>query len=190
MKSVAQYIYNHEFWNAQVGQIDITAERKFELIPVIGDHVIKIGSVENIETKLNNLLLFYKQVLSKTGFNKYSVLDVQYEGQVVAANRGATSAVDSIQLKKNIQELLSRKLEEEQNNVAYQTIPVKDSTIKTVEQSTIVTKNTTPIPVEAKPKNPVKSTPAKTTTSKAVEKPKQQAKKPTSKQPKAVMRKG
>jgi hypothetical protein len=116
------------------------------------------------------------------------VLDVQYQGQVVAAHRGTVSAVDSIQLKKNIQELLSRKLEEEQNNAAYQTTPSKDSTINAVEQSTTVPKNTTPNPVEAKPKNPVKSTPAKTTTSKTVEKPKQQSK--AKQKPKAVMKRG
>ncbi len=107
-KQVLQFIYNNEFWNAQVGQIDITTERKFELIPVIGDHIIKLGDGENVEEKLNRLFVFYKQVMSKIGFNKYAVLDVEYNGQIVAIKKEPASPVDSIQLKKNIEELMNR----------------------------------------------------------------------------------
>ena len=108
IKSIAVYIYNNSFWNAQTGQVDITREGKFEIIPVIGDHVIRLGNGEEIEKKLDRTLLFYKKVLAKTGFNKYSVLDVQFEGQVVGVHRGPVSAVDSIQLQKNIEELLAK----------------------------------------------------------------------------------
>jgi cell division protein FtsQ len=107
-KGVAQFIYSSEFWNAQVGQVDITPERKFELIPVIGDHIIKLGDGENIEEKLNKLYVFYKQVMSKVGFNKYAALDIEFEGQVVAIKKEPTSPVDSIQLQKNIEELMNR----------------------------------------------------------------------------------
>ena len=108
LKNIAVYIYNNSFWNAQTGQVDIAGDGKFEIIPVIGDHVIRLGSGEAIEAKLDKTLLFYRQVLSKTGFNKYSVLDVQFEGQVVGVHRGPVSAVDSIQLQKNIEELLAK----------------------------------------------------------------------------------
>jgi cell division protein FtsQ len=107
-KQVVQFIFNNEFWNAQVGQIDITPQRKFELIPVIGDHIIKLGDGEDIEEKLNKLYVFYKQVMSKVGFNKYAALDVEFRGQVVAIRKEPTSPVDSIQLKKNIEELMNR----------------------------------------------------------------------------------
>ena len=108
VKEVAGYIYRNEFWNAQVGQIDITPARDFELIPVIGDHIIRIGNGEKVKDKLGRLYVFYKQVLSKTGFNKYAVLDLRFDGQVVAQNRGPVNPVDSIQLKQNIEELMNR----------------------------------------------------------------------------------
>ena len=84
LKEVVRVITKDEFWNAQVGQIDISPEGKFELIPVIGSHTIKLGYGENIEQKLKNLMVFYKQVLPKAGLAKYSALDVQFEGQVIA----------------------------------------------------------------------------------------------------------
>lgn len=108
VKTLTQYISTHEFWNEQIGSIDITGQGTFELIPVIGDHVIRIGDAENLEEKLNRLYIFYKQVMCKVGFNKYKVVDVEFDGQVVAENKGASSAIDSMQLQKNIEELFKR----------------------------------------------------------------------------------
>lgn len=108
VKAVAYFVFSNEFWNAQVGQIDITADRRFELIPVIGDHVIRLGDGKDAAEKLNRLFVFYKQVMSKVGFHKYATLDVQFTGQVVAIRKEPTSPVDSIQLQKNIQELMDR----------------------------------------------------------------------------------
>ena len=108
VKTLTQYINTHEFWNEQIGSIDITGQGTFELIPVIGDHVIRIGDAGNLDEKLNRLYIFYKQVMSKVGFNKYKVVDVEFDGQVVAENKGTSSAVDSIQLQKNIEELFRK----------------------------------------------------------------------------------
>jgi cell division protein FtsQ len=113
VKAVAQFIYSNEFWNAQTGQIDITAEKTFELIPVVGDHIIRLGSGEKVEEKLGRLFVFYKQVLGKVGFNKYAALDVQYQDQVVAVKKEPTSPVDSIQLEKNIEALISKAMMQE-----------------------------------------------------------------------------
>ncbi len=106
IKQIAIFLDKEPFWNAQIAQIDITVDRRFELIPVIGSHIIHLGRAENIDQKLRRLLVFYQQVLNKTGFDKYSVLDLQYEGQVVALHKGAVSSVDSVQLKENIAKLL------------------------------------------------------------------------------------
>ncbi|MGZ3880599.1 MAG: cell division protein FtsQ/DivIB [Flavisolibacter sp.] len=127
-KQVVRFIYSNEFWNAQVGQIDITTERKFELIPVIGDHIIKLGDGENVEEKLNNLYVFYKQVMSKVGFNKYAALDVQYDGQVIAIKKEPASPVDSIQLQKNIQELMNKA---NMQNIEEDMLPAQDLNTKT-----------------------------------------------------------
>ena len=134
-KQVVQFIYSNEFWNAQVGQIDITTERKFELIPVIGDHIIKLGDGENVEEKLINLYVFYKQVMSKVGFNKYAALDVEFKGQVVAIKKEPTSPVDSIQLQKNIEQLMNKA---NMQNIEEDMLP--DQTLNTTLADTTVSK--------------------------------------------------
>lgn len=102
------YINDNEFWKAQIAQIDVRPNGELELIPVIGNHIIKLGSVENVEVKLHNLLLFYKQVLSKTGFDIYKVIDIQYSGQVIGIKTNPSAAIDSIQLQRNIEALIER----------------------------------------------------------------------------------
>ncbi|HVK96641.1 MAG TPA: hypothetical protein VM368_02435 [Flavisolibacter sp.] len=116
VKKVVQFISKHDFWNAQVGEIQIV-QNGFHLTPVIGDHVIKLGSAENLEDKLTRLFIFYKQVLSKTGFNKYQAVDVRFDGQVIGVKKGPASKVDEALLKKNIEQLMRRKEQQVENAV-------------------------------------------------------------------------
>ena len=85
ISEISQVILNDPFWMAQVSQIDITKDGQMEMIPTVGNHLIKLGNGEEIEKKLYRLYVFYKNVLSKTGFEAYKVIDVQYEGQVVGS---------------------------------------------------------------------------------------------------------
>ena len=84
---VADYIYHHEFWNAQIEQIYINTEGDIELIPRVGSQNIVLGSSEKLESKLNKLLLFYREGLNKTGWNKYKTINLKYEGQVVCTKK-------------------------------------------------------------------------------------------------------
>jgi cell division protein FtsQ len=108
IKTTANFIFNDPFWMSQVAQIDIRSDRNFEMIPVIGNHLVMLGDGENIAQKFNRLMIFYKQVLSKTGFDKYRLIDVQYKGQVVVSNAAGNAKVDSAQLRKNVEKLLQQ----------------------------------------------------------------------------------
>lgn len=107
VRTTANYIINDPFWMAQVAQIDITPERTFEMVPVVGNHTVKLGNGENIDKKFHRLMVFYKQVLSKTGFDKYKIIDVQYEGQVVASKYGLDKG-DTAQVRRNVERLLQQ----------------------------------------------------------------------------------
>jgi len=108
LTTLLQYITKETFWASQVAQIDVRPNGTFELIPVIGNHIIKVGNVENLEEKFHNLFIFYKQVLSKAGFDSYKVIDVQFKGQVIGIKTNPMAAIDSIQLQKNIAALIEK----------------------------------------------------------------------------------
>lgn len=88
VKHIARYISLDSFWMQQISQVDITPKRTYEMIPVVGNQVIVLGTAEDLDKKLDRLYSFYKQVWAKTGVDKYETIDVQYEGQVVAVKKG------------------------------------------------------------------------------------------------------
>ena len=106
VKNMSLFIQNDSFWSAQVAQVDISPQRNFEIVPTIGSYIIEMGDGENLDAKFNRLMLFYKQVLVKTGLNKYTRVLVQYNNQIVGVKKGYTTKFDSLQVLKNIQKLI------------------------------------------------------------------------------------
>lgn len=98
LKEIGQYILKHDFWMAQIDQVNIN-NYEFELIPKLGSHLIAFGRGDEIEQKFNRLLLFYKKVMQKTGWNYYSNLDVRFKKQLVAVRRDSVSLFKSFEIK-------------------------------------------------------------------------------------------
>ena len=106
VKIMSEFINAHPFWMAQIDQVDITPALTFELTPKLGNQIIRFGDADNCEQKFNKLLAFYKQVQTKIGWNKYSVIDVQFKNQVIGVNRDKaeikSDSLRSIQIMKSI----------------------------------------------------------------------------------------
>ena len=81
-------VQNDSFFMAQTAQVNIAVNGDFELVPSVGDHIVLIGSLENIEDKLNRLYTFYKKVWVQSGLNAYQVIDCRFDNQIVALKKG------------------------------------------------------------------------------------------------------
>ncbi len=76
-----------------IHQVYVNPEKELELFPAIGNHRIIIGSVENLDEKLNKLKVFYKQGLNKTNsWTKYSVVNLKYKNLVVCTAAKASNS--------------------------------------------------------------------------------------------------
>ena len=84
---VVRALDRSEFWKAQVEQINVTKDKQIELVPRVGDHLLIIGTADNVEQKLERLMNFYEKGLDNVGWNKYRSISVAYEGQVVCKKR-------------------------------------------------------------------------------------------------------
>ena len=84
---VVRAIDRSEFWKAQVEQINVTSDKQIELVPRVGDHLLILGTSDNIEDKLERLMNFYEKGLDNVGWNKYRSISVAYENQVVCKKR-------------------------------------------------------------------------------------------------------
>lgn len=77
-------IREDEFWNAQIAQLDVNGKGKITILPQVGDENIEFGKAEQVEEKFKKLKIFYKEILPRVGWNKYSRVNVEFKGQIVA----------------------------------------------------------------------------------------------------------
>jgi cell division protein FtsQ len=131
VRRLGTVIHKDPFWSAQIAQVDITPARTFEMVPMIGDHLIEFGDGNDPEQKFHRLFVFYKEVLIRTGFDKYSRIDVQYAGQVIGTRKGAPGTrTDSLQGMRNIQQLIRTAQRMEPDTVRQQNIrPLEQNTV-------------------------------------------------------------
>lgn len=80
---IALYVDKHEFWKAQIEQIFVSDSDAFILVPKVGSQLIEFGDAEDIQTKFQNLELFYQKVINFSGWNKYKFINVQYKNQII-----------------------------------------------------------------------------------------------------------
>jgi cell division protein FtsQ len=84
---MVDYINDDKFWSAQIDQIYVDGNDEIDLIPRAGNHIIHLGTAENFEGKLRNLEAFYDDVLPEVGWNKYSVINLEFKDQIVCKRR-------------------------------------------------------------------------------------------------------
>lgn len=84
---LVNYLNDDKFWSAQIDQIYVDGNDEIDLIPRTGKQVIHLGTAGNYEGKLRNLEAFYEKVLPEVGWNKYSVINLEYKDQIVCKRR-------------------------------------------------------------------------------------------------------
>lgn len=85
--ALTNFISQNEFWKAQVEHIRISAQKEFEIIPRVGNHLITIGDATNLEEKFRKLMAFYANTIHTRDLNAFSSINVEYDGQVVCVKR-------------------------------------------------------------------------------------------------------
>jgi cell division protein FtsQ len=80
---LGSYMSNSPFWSAQIEQIYIDPKGEIILSPRVGDQKIYFGTLSDIHNKFNKLYTFYKHIVPAEGWDKYSVVDLRYKGQII-----------------------------------------------------------------------------------------------------------
>lgn len=84
LMQVIKTIRSDEFWAAQIAQLNIDSKMRITMLPQVGNERIEFGKPERIEQKFDKLMIFYKEILPRMGWNKYSRVNLEYVGQIVA----------------------------------------------------------------------------------------------------------
>lgn len=106
VKNFSLALQQDTFCLALFDQIDITSQRTFEIVPKIGNNIIVFGDASDAAAKFKKIKLFYKDVMTKMGWNYYSVVNVQYKNEIVAKKKGAddtrTDSLRTVQMMQTI----------------------------------------------------------------------------------------
>lgn len=76
-------LQQNDFMQAQTEHIVITPQRKFQIVPRVGDHRINIGSIDHLAEKFKKLLTFYSSTVRTKDLNQYKNINLEYHNQVV-----------------------------------------------------------------------------------------------------------
>lgn len=89
IKNISTKLMADTFLMSMIEQVDVTANRTFEMTPKIGNQKIIFGDATDIDLKFTKLKMFYKTIIAQAGWNRYNSINLQYKNQVVASVRGA-----------------------------------------------------------------------------------------------------
>lgn len=93
-----KFASNDDFWNAFIVQINVLGvpgnggsngadggydEPRVEIIPRVGDYVVRLGELDGYEAKLSKLMSFYNKGLAYDGWESCSYINLEYQNQVV-----------------------------------------------------------------------------------------------------------
>lgn len=84
---IADYVNTHAPWNKEIQQISVRTPKRIEIILSTGSHTVVLGEPTDIQGKLNRLQNFYEEGLNKVGWNKYSIIDLNYANQIVCTKK-------------------------------------------------------------------------------------------------------
>jgi cell division protein FtsQ len=87
-RQIAKRIDADTFLRAQMVQIYFSDDKGIELIPRVGNHVIVLGDVSDLDEKFSKLKIFYRDGLERTGnWNDYTYIDLQFKNQIVCTKK-------------------------------------------------------------------------------------------------------
>lgn len=177
-----QAVATDSFFMAQTAQVNIANNGDFELVPSVGDHMVLIGSVENIEDKLNRLYTFYKKVWVQSGLNAYQVIDCRFDNQIVALKKGMQPIQFSANDLPSVDSVMAIEMKlDTTSNRAVNVTEVKPATLNASKTSVIASPKTVPVTnPKLAPKTAVKAA-SNTTIKTTVKTPSKPAVKPATK---------
>lgn len=84
---LAHFFQKNEEWYSFFGLIEVVSTHEVRFYPRVGDYVFETIGVENLEEDLKKIELFYKKIVPQVGANKYQLVKLSYDNQIVCKTR-------------------------------------------------------------------------------------------------------
>ena len=90
MYRISNYVCKDPLFRSLIGQVFVNEQNEFVLIPIVGDQIIEFGTANSegeVKEKFDKLKIFYEKAIPFEGWNKYSVITIKYNGQIVCKKK-------------------------------------------------------------------------------------------------------
>jgi cell division protein FtsQ len=84
---VAQKVYNDDILNKHVVEIHQNQDKTIYLKLRQNNFKVNLGDVDNLDRKIGNLKAFYQKALKDKTLNSYSIVNLQFDNQVVCTKK-------------------------------------------------------------------------------------------------------
>lgn len=86
---LASFFYENPRYGDVFDQIYVGSDGKLYAVPKLSSLYIVVGDAEELQTKFENLWAFFDQGINQVGWDTYSAISLEYEGQVVCTRAEA-----------------------------------------------------------------------------------------------------
>lgn len=80
-------IREDRFLNTLIEQMATDNDGDWILVPKLGPSKIRIGGLDNMDEKVESIKKVYKKILPAEGWDKYSVINLKFKGQVICTKK-------------------------------------------------------------------------------------------------------
>ena len=84
---VASFLDRQRKYGDLVDQIYCEADGDLMMVPKLGSHVVELGPIDDLDTKFEHLLVFYRRGMPRAGWDTYQRISLKYKDQVVCTKR-------------------------------------------------------------------------------------------------------
>lgn len=77
------YINKNEVLKNQIVSIRVDKKNRYKLRTRVGNQVIILGEIENMEEKFEKLLIFYRETIPDFGWDRYKIINLEFANQIV-----------------------------------------------------------------------------------------------------------
>ncbi len=87
MWQLACYLYRDKELHNLFDQVFFSRSHDLVLVPKVGNHKVIVGSLDCLDQKFSDLLVFYRQGMPQVGWDTYDWINLKYEGQVICSEK-------------------------------------------------------------------------------------------------------
>ena len=80
---ILEFVNEDDFLRKNIIGIHVEEEGKYQLKLRIENFVVNLGGVENLDLKFKNFMAFYVKAAKDKTLNKYAIVSLEFENQVV-----------------------------------------------------------------------------------------------------------